>query len=95
MSTDQKHLEWIYDRLIHVYSESPDVDYMLRFREIIDGSGAATVPAALAADGGLSAKEVEAQDAFTQMRDEILNLSDGVEVNEVLGIIGNHTPEWV
>ena len=41
MSNDQKHLEWIYDRLIHVYSESPNVDYMLRFRGIIDGSGAA------------------------------------------------------
>ena len=45
--------------------------------------------------GELSPKEVEAQGAFTQMRDEILNLSDGVEVNEVLGIIDHHTPEWV
>jgi hypothetical protein len=44
MSNDQKHLEWIYDRLIHVYSESPNVDYMLRFRGIIDGSGAAQPP---------------------------------------------------
>jgi hypothetical protein len=45
--------------------------------------------------GELSPKEVEAQDAFTQLRDEVLNLSDGVEVNEVLGIIDNYTPEWV
>ena len=30
-----------------------------------------------------------------QMRDEVFSLSDGVEVNEVLGIIDNHTPEWV
>ena len=44
---------------------------------------------------GLSPREVEAQDAFTQLRDEILSLSDGVEVNEVLGIIDNYTPEWV
>ena len=51
--------------------------------------------AALSSGDGLSAKEVEAQDAFTQMRDEILCLSDGVEVNEILGIIDNHTPEWV
>jgi hypothetical protein len=29
------------------------------------------------------------------LRDEVLNLSDGLEVNEVLGIIDNHTPEWV
>jgi hypothetical protein len=43
----------------------------------------------------LSPKEVEAQEAFTQLRDEILRLSDGLEVNEVLGIIDNHTPEWV
>jgi len=45
--------------------------------------------------GELSPKEVEAQDAFTQMRDEILHLSNGLEVNEVLGIIDNYTPEWV
>jgi len=44
---------------------------------------------------GLSLTEVEAQEAFTQLRDEVLNLLDGVEVNEVLGIIDNHTPEWV
>jgi len=44
---------------------------------------------------GLSLREVEAQEAFTQLRDEVLNLLDGVEVNEVLGIIDNHTPEWV
>jgi hypothetical protein len=49
MSNDQKHLEWIYDRLIHVYSESPNVDYMLRFRGIIDGSGAPQPPAIRAA----------------------------------------------
>jgi hypothetical protein len=53
----------------------------------------------------LSTKEVETvanlesllrmQEAFTQLRDKILNLSDGLEVNEVLRIIDNHTPEWV
>jgi len=43
----------------------------------------------------LSPKEVEAQEAFTQLRDEILHLSDGLEINEVLGIIDDHTPEWV
>jgi hypothetical protein len=43
----------------------------------------------------LNPREVEAQEAFTQLRDEILSLSDGLEVNEVLYIIDNHTPEWV
>jgi hypothetical protein len=43
----------------------------------------------------LSPKEVEAQEAFTQLRDEILHLSDGLEVNEVLGSIDYYTPKWV
>jgi hypothetical protein len=43
----------------------------------------------------LSPKEVDAREAFTQLRDEILHLSDGLEVNEVLGIINYYTPEWV
>jgi len=45
--------------------------------------------------GELSPKEVEAQNAFTQLRDEVLNLSGDVEVNEVLAIIDYSTPEWV
>jgi hypothetical protein len=43
----------------------------------------------------LTPKEVEARDCFVELRDEILNLNDGLEVNEVLHIIDNHTPEWV
>jgi hypothetical protein len=61
-------------------------------QELIDRARAALAqPVALE----LSPREVEAQDAFTQMRDVVLNLSDGLEVNEVLGIIDDHTPEWV
>ena len=48
-----------------------------------------------AAAESLSPREVEAQEAFTKMRDVILSLSDGLEVNKVLRIIDNHTPEWV
>jgi len=43
----------------------------------------------------LSYKEKEAQESFTDLRDEILNLEDDAEINEILGIIDNHTPEWV
>jgi hypothetical protein len=43
----------------------------------------------------LTPKEIEAQECFTELRDEILNLHDGLGVNEVLRIIDNHTPEWV
>jgi hypothetical protein len=43
----------------------------------------------------LSPKEVDAREAFTQLRDEILHLSGPLEVNEVLGSIDYYTPEWV
>jgi hypothetical protein len=46
-STDIGHVEWIYNRLIHVYNESPNVDYMLRLRSIIEKNGTA-----LAESGG-------------------------------------------
>ena len=48
--------------------------------------------------GELSPKEVEAQEAFTQMRDEILNGIEGFDndqINQILGIIDDHTPKWV
>ena len=98
MSNNQKHLEWIYNRLINVHNESANVDYMLRFCRIIDVCSTPAIRAALAAEpvGELSPREVEAQEAFTQLRDEFLNRpSREFEVNEVLSIIDNHTPEWV
>ena len=44
MSTDQGHLEWIYDRLRCKHGEPVNADYMLRFREIIDGFCGHIVP---------------------------------------------------
>lgn len=32
---DQVHMRWIYDRMVHVHGENPNVDYMLRFNKII------------------------------------------------------------
>jgi hypothetical protein len=64
MSNDQKHLGWIYDRLIYVHNESPNVDYMLRFRGIIDGSGAATIPAVPPAPEGVPVAVSEWEDGF-------------------------------
>lgn len=32
----QRHLHWIADRLVHVHGESPNVDFVLRLREIAD-----------------------------------------------------------
>jgi hypothetical protein len=52
-------------------------------------------PAVAPEAGELSPKEVEAQEAFTKMRDEILSRSDGLGVNEVLSVIDNFTPDWV
>ena len=34
---DIDHLKWIYERLIYVHKEDPYYDYMLKFKEIIDG----------------------------------------------------------
>lgn len=35
-SSDKEHLEFIYARLRHVYHENENIDYMLRFKKIID-----------------------------------------------------------
>lgn len=34
--TDSEHLKWIHDRIVNVYNESKDVDFLIRFRKIID-----------------------------------------------------------
>ena len=38
-SENINHLEWIYYRLIYVHKENPNVDYMLKFGEIISSIG--------------------------------------------------------
>jgi hypothetical protein len=35
MMSDKEFLTWISDRLVHVYKENPNYDYMLRFQRII------------------------------------------------------------
>lgn len=32
---DSEHLQWIHDRIINVYNESENIDFLIRFREII------------------------------------------------------------
>lgn len=79
MSNNQEHLKWIYDRLILVHNENPNVDYMVRFRGIIDDTGAAefqptqiTVSEAtleralIALEAGLEAATGEHSDAILQ-----------------------------
>jgi len=36
MTTDKEHLQWIHDRIVEVYGESKNVDFLIRMREIID-----------------------------------------------------------
>ena len=36
MSTDKEHLQWIYLRMTNKHAENPNVDYMIRFKKIID-----------------------------------------------------------
>lgn len=33
---DITHLEWVYERMKFVHNENPHVDYMIKFRKIID-----------------------------------------------------------
>ena len=33
--SDNEHLEWMYNRLIEVHDENPNIDYMLRMNSII------------------------------------------------------------
>ena len=33
-SKDSEFLNWLADRLVHVYGESPNVDFVLKLREI-------------------------------------------------------------
>jgi hypothetical protein len=35
-SVDKQHLEWIYNRMITVYNEDPNIDYMITFKTIMD-----------------------------------------------------------
>lgn len=34
--TDKEFLNWLADRLVHVYGESPNVDFVHRVRSIAD-----------------------------------------------------------
>jgi hypothetical protein len=91
MSTDFRALlSHIAEQLTH--ATDPD-DLGIRADQLVEQIGAALDQSAAAES--LSPREVEAQEAFTKMRDVILSLSDGLEVNKVLRIIDNHTPEWV
>ncbi len=36
MTTDKEHLQWIHNRIVEVYGESENVDFLHRMRKIID-----------------------------------------------------------
>lgn len=36
--SDKEHLQWIHDRLVHVYNENINVDFLIRLRKIIEES---------------------------------------------------------
>ena len=37
MSKDSEYLQWLHDRIVDVYGESENVDFLIRFRKIIKG----------------------------------------------------------
>lgn len=34
--TDKEYLQWLFDRLQYVYGENPNLDWMQKFKEIIN-----------------------------------------------------------
>lgn len=32
---NSEHLQWIHDRMVNVYSENPNADFLVKLREII------------------------------------------------------------
>lgn len=36
LNKDKQHLEFIYSRLLHVYHENENFDYMIKLKQIID-----------------------------------------------------------
>jgi len=39
MEEDKEFLEWIYLRMINLYNENENTDYMIKFKKIIDDLG--------------------------------------------------------
>lgn len=35
-NNDIQHLQWIYERMIHVHNENENYDYMIKFRSILE-----------------------------------------------------------
>ena len=33
---DKEHLQWIHDRIVNVYGENENVDFLIKMREIIN-----------------------------------------------------------
>ena len=33
---DKKHLQWIHDRIVNVYGENENLDFLIRLRKIIE-----------------------------------------------------------
>ena len=33
---DRKHLQWIHDRIVYVYGESENVDFLIKMRKILN-----------------------------------------------------------
>jgi hypothetical protein len=34
--SDKEYLQWIYERIVNVYGESENVDFLIKMREIIE-----------------------------------------------------------
>lgn len=76
----------------------PSPELMEEFEASLQPGRIKRLSAAAPAVGELSPREIEAKEAFARMRDHVLNGIEGLEndqINSVLDIIDDFTPDWV
>ena len=98
LPTEENMSDLVDEMLGFTLPEGDGVRLITRALELWGAAPASAQMAAIAQPAEvhqLTPKEVQAQECFTALRDEILNLHDGLDVNEVVHIIDNYTPEWV
>ena len=79
---DSEHLQWIHDRLVNLYDENPNYDYMVRFREIIKQNRK------LLKDAGFNSHTVDSW-AYS---DRVPSYNAACKISALLGVVLTEIP---
>ncbi len=60
----KEHLEWIYQRLVVVYGENPQYDYMLNLKLIVDSMDSSSIDEMVKAHRGDDPEDMQANEEF-------------------------------